>query len=99
MELDEKPNIEIQDNTTHDQYEHNEEEAEVLEEYEFENVLPNISKIESLASTSNAVDPDERFLLSCLPILQRLTNKKNVLAKIKIQTLLYELEYDEKYSG
>ncbi|XP_049283652.1 uncharacterized protein LOC125763952 [Anopheles funestus] len=43
-------------------------------------------------------DPDERFLLSCAPILRRLPNKKNVLARLKIQQLLFELEYDEKYS-
>ncbi|XP_052897062.1 uncharacterized protein LOC128303991 [Anopheles moucheti] len=43
-------------------------------------------------------DPDERFLLSCAPILRRLPNKKNVLARLKIQQMLFELEYDEKYS-
>uniref|UniRef100_A0A182NF11 MADF domain-containing protein n=1 Tax=Anopheles dirus TaxID=7168 RepID=A0A182NF11_9DIPT len=43
-------------------------------------------------------DPDERFLLSCAPILRRLPNKKNLLARLRIQQLLFELEYDEKYS-
>ncbi|XP_058059446.1 uncharacterized protein LOC131210249 [Anopheles bellator] len=43
-------------------------------------------------------DPDERFLMSCAPILQRLPNKKNLLARLKIQQMLYELEYDEKYN-
>uniref|UniRef100_A0A182YCJ4 MADF domain-containing protein n=1 Tax=Anopheles stephensi TaxID=30069 RepID=A0A182YCJ4_ANOST len=43
-------------------------------------------------------DPDERFLLSCAPILRRLPNKKNVLARLKIQQMLFELEYDEKYT-
>uniref|UniRef100_A0A182K8M4 MADF domain-containing protein n=1 Tax=Anopheles christyi TaxID=43041 RepID=A0A182K8M4_9DIPT len=43
-------------------------------------------------------DPDERFLLSCAPILRRLPNKKNLLARLRIQQMLYELEYDEKYS-
>uniref|UniRef100_A0AAG5DS90 MADF domain-containing protein n=1 Tax=Anopheles atroparvus TaxID=41427 RepID=A0AAG5DS90_ANOAO len=44
-------------------------------------------------------DPDERFLMSCAPILRRLPNKKNLLARLRIQQMLYELEYDEKYEG
>lgn len=40
-------------------------------------------------------DPDERFLLSCLPILKRLPNKKNALARLRIQQLLFEIEFDE----
>uniref|UniRef100_A0A1Q3G103 Putative alcohol dehydrogenase transcription factor myb/sant-like protein n=1 Tax=Culex tarsalis TaxID=7177 RepID=A0A1Q3G103_CULTA len=51
------------------------------------------------SSASCAGDSDERFLLSCVPILQRLPNKKNQLARLKIQQLLFELEYDEKYSS
>ncbi|XP_055594006.1 uncharacterized protein LOC129745133 [Uranotaenia lowii] len=50
-------------------------------------------------SKSLCNDADERFLLSCAPILRRLTNKKNQLARLKIQQLLFELEYDEKYSS
>lgn len=55
----------------------------------------------SRASSSGCAggDSDERFLLSCVPILQRLPNKKNQLARLKIQQLLFELEYDEKYSS
>lgn len=48
---------------------------------------------------SGCSDSDERFLLSCAPILRRLPNKKNQLARLKIQQLLFELEYDEKYSS
>lgn len=44
-------------------------------------------------STQN--DPDERFLLSCAPILKRLSNKKNALARLKIQQLLFDIEFDE----
>lgn len=42
--------------------------------------------------TSN--DPDERFLLSCVPIFHRLSNKKNALARLKIQQLLFDIEFD-----
>lgn len=40
-------------------------------------------------------DSDERFLLSCSPILKRLSNKKNALARLKIQQLLFDIEFDE----
>ncbi|KAL9707411.1 hypothetical protein quinque_010929 [Culex quinquefasciatus] len=53
----------------------------------------------SSSSSGCAGESDERFLLSCVPILQRLPNKKNQLARLKIQQLLFELEYDEKYSS
>lgn len=40
-------------------------------------------------------DPDERFLLSCAPILKRLSQKKNSLARLKVQELLYEIEFGD----
>lgn len=46
-------------------------------------------------SVSSNEDPDERFLLSCLPVLKRLPNKKNSLARMKIQQILFEIEFDE----
>ncbi|XP_052864533.1 uncharacterized protein LOC128271135 [Anopheles cruzii] len=42
------------------------------------------------------VDPDERFLLSCAPVLQRLPKKKNALVRLKIQQLLYEVEFENE---
>jgi BESS motif len=48
------------------------------------------------------VDPDERYLLSCLPVLKRLSPQKNALIKLKIQQLLYEVEFemnDESHSS
>lgn len=47
----------------------------------------------------NTNDPDERFLLSCVPIFHRLSNKKNALARLKIQQLLYEIEFDGSDGG
>lgn len=41
-------------------------------------------------------DPDERFLLSCSPILKRLPNKKNALARLKIQQILYSIEFGDQ---
>lgn len=40
-------------------------------------------------------DPDEKFLLSCLPVFKRLNTKKNALARMKIQQLLYEIEFED----
>lgn len=53
------------------------------------------TKIITQSQASSHNDPDERFLLSCLPILKRLPNKKNALARLKIQQLLFEIEFDE----
>lgn len=54
------------------------------------------SKYNSQPQQSSAQnDPDERFLLSCAPILKRLPNKKNALARLKIQQLLFDIEFDE----
>lgn len=50
-------------------------------------------------SNTRTSDSDEKFLLSCAPILRRLPNKKNQLARLRIQQLLFELEYDEKYNS
>lgn len=44
---------------------------------------------------SSHSDPDEKFLLSCLPVLKRLNTKKNALARMRIQQLLYEIEFED----
>lgn len=57
--------------------------------------------INAKASTSSQAHnngSDERFLLSCLPNLQRLSNKKNQLARLKIQQLLYDIEFSDDHS-
>ncbi|KAG6447082.1 transcription factor Adf-1-like [Manduca sexta] len=41
----------------------------------------------------NRTDPDELFLLSCAPTLKRLNSKKNAVARLKIQKVLYEAEF------
>lgn len=58
-----------------------------------------IRESDTKPSSSSCMDSDERFLLSCAPILRRLPNKKNQLARLRIQQLLFELEYDEKYNS
>ncbi|EFA09743.1 transcription factor Adf-1 [Tribolium castaneum] len=38
-------------------------------------------------------DADEQFLLSCLPALKRLPPKENALARMRIQQVLFEIEF------
>ncbi|XP_044271031.1 transcription factor Adf-1-like [Tribolium madens] len=38
-------------------------------------------------------DADEQFLLSCLPALKRLLPKENALARMRIQQVLFEIEF------
>lgn len=52
----------------------------------------------STSAQYHSNDPDERFLLSCLPIFQRLSNKKNALARLKIQQLLFDIEFNDDNS-
>lgn len=52
------------------------------------------TKMVSNATTTLNNDSDERFLLSCLPSLKRLSNRKNALARSNIQHLLYKIEFD-----
>ncbi|XP_001867033.2 uncharacterized protein LOC6050421 [Culex quinquefasciatus] len=48
-------------------------------------------------ATVAITDPDERFLLSCAPVLKRLSTQKNALVKLKIQQLLYEVEFGDPF--
>lgn len=52
------------------------------------------TKMVSNSTITLANDSDERFLLSCLPIMKRLPTRKNALARLRIQQLLYEIEFD-----
>lgn len=60
-----------------------------------ETKTPTPRKVESSQVKYTITDPDERFLLSCAPILKRLSQKKNSLARLKVQELLYEIEFGD----
>lgn len=60
-----------------------------------ETKTPTPRKIEVPQVKYTITDPDERFLLSCAPILKRLSQKKNSLARLKVQELLYEIEFGD----
>lgn len=88
------------------------QEEEVVEEEEEEEeevvgntitvplVEPSEKVVDSTSQVVSITDPDERFLLSCAPVLKRLSTQKNALLKLRIQQLLYEVEFgDSEGSG
>jgi BESS motif len=40
-------------------------------------------------------DDNEKFLQSCLPTLRRLNTRKNMLARLRIQQVLFDIEFNE----
>lgn len=44
------------------------------------------------------MESDEKFLLSCAPALRRLTTRQNALARLKIQQILYEIEFSQRHN-
>ncbi|XP_063825347.1 transcription factor Adf-1-like [Ostrinia nubilalis] len=54
---------------------------------------PRLNSTDEEGCHCNRNDPDELFLLSCAPILQRLSAKQNAGARLKIQQVLYEAEF------
>ncbi|XP_037961115.1 transcription factor Adf-1-like isoform X2 [Teleopsis dalmanni] len=53
----------------------------------------NEHRIEENPNTDT--DSDEKFLLSCVPIMQRLSSRKNSYARLKIMQILYNIEFEE----
>lgn len=58
----------------------------------------NIDK-QILNIISKEHDADEQFLLSYLPTLKCMTPKQNAIAKIKIQQVLFDVEFGNNYSN
>lgn len=46
------------------------------------------------SSQKSTTDPDERYLLSCLPAFKRLTPQQKALVRIGIEKLFYEVEFE-----
>ncbi|XP_062551956.1 uncharacterized protein LOC134217189 [Armigeres subalbatus] len=63
-------------------------------------VVAPVEKVTEIPGQAASItDPDERFLLSCAPVLKRLSTQKNALLKLKIQQLLYEVEFGDSDVG
>lgn len=69
---------------------------ETTETYTIEEADDNTVKF-NRSFKQESMDSDEKFLLSLAPSMRRLPVKKNTMARIRIQQLLFEMEYDEKY--
>ncbi|XP_004922050.1 transcription factor Adf-1-like isoform X2 [Bombyx mandarina] len=67
------------------------------EDDEFSEPSPKKQRLNSTDEEScqhcTRTDPDELFLLSCAPTLKRLNSKKNAVARLKIQQVLYEAAF------
>jgi hypothetical protein len=50
----------------------------------------------SISTSDPSGDDNEKFLLSCLPTMRRLTIRQNVLARLRIQQILFNIEFEEK---
>jgi hypothetical protein len=86
--------IQILNNEENVKYEEIENSLELeIQEDNFSSDIPRLEPNSLENSLNNLNDPDEAYLRSCLPILKRLSNRKNILARLKIQQ-----EFDEKYS-
>ncbi|XP_029708440.1 uncharacterized protein LOC115254898 isoform X2 [Aedes albopictus] len=73
-----------------------EEEEEITDAVTVPLVDPSEKVTEIACQTAVSItDPDERFLLSCAPVFKRLSTQKNALLKLKIQQLLYEVEFGD----
>jgi hypothetical protein len=44
--------------------------------------------------TKNIIDPDERYLMSCLPAFKRFTPKQKAYVRMGIERLFYEVEFE-----
>lgn len=54
--------------------------------------LPPIAS--SSSPTKNIVDPDERYLMSCLPTFKRFTPQQKAFVRMGIERLFYEVEFE-----
>ncbi|CAG9798655.1 unnamed protein product [Chironomus riparius] len=61
--------------------------------FKTENLESHIHTLPSSSQQKHVVDPDERYLLSCLPAFKRLTPQQKGLIRMGIERLFYEVEF------
>ena len=57
---------------------------------------PSHSSLAKSTKTS-AIDPDERYLLSCLPAFKRFSPKQKAYVRMGIEKLFYEVEFGDEF--
>lgn len=62
---------------------------------EIEKTMQDKSSYDTPSSPSkNIVDPDERYLMSCLPAFKRFTPQQKAYVRMGIEKLFYEVEFE-----
>lgn len=103
--LNEKSNEKLQNDHFEVYDMENEEEPEQSEEVQSSNQLQlhneiqhqpqeSLSLVEVAAPAKNVVDPDERYLMSCLPAFKRFTPQQKAYVRMGIERLFYEVEFE-----
>lgn len=84
----------IQLNSESTEVESHIEEAASAHQQPQENQTNQSNMLPALSFNSH-LDSEEQFLLSCAPALKRLSQRKNALARLKIQQILFNIEFGE----
>lgn len=69
-------------------------EAETLTTFEISNPEKSSGDIENSGSNRNITDPDERYLMSCLPTFKRFNAQQKGYVRMAIEKLFYEVEFE-----
>ena len=91
--------------STEDQFEIYEMMTENEEEIEQNEEVPQLCEVPpqstetpatptSVLTNKTVVDPDERYLMSCLPAFQRFTPQQKAYVRMGIERLFYEVEFE-----
>ncbi|CRL01111.1 CLUMA_CG014297, isoform A [Clunio marinus] len=64
-----------------------------IESIEEKDLLPINTEI-SQSPSKNIVDPDERYLMSCLPAFKRFNPQQKAYVRVRIEELFYKVEFE-----
>lgn len=65
------------------------------EQEQFKTVIVPSSQAQVASPVKNIVDPDERYLMSCLPAFKRFTPQQKAYVRMGIERLFYEVEFED----
>lgn len=95
---DDKVNHKINDNQfeMYDMEAEHEEEADEVQPVTQQNIeiQPQEAPTAVTSPAKNIVDPDERYLMSCLPAFKRFTPQQKAFVRMGIERLFYEVEFE-----
>lgn len=82
---------EIQEPEEHDQKSHKDLSVQINESN------PSNSNPSVKSTKTSVIDPDERYLLSCLPAFKRFSPKQKAYVRMGIEKLFYEVEFGDEF--